>query len=282
MYSGSDDEEMERKLQFVKLMISLSESSTMLINATQRIQFCIVNMSPEQYVNATTTLMAWNKLDLVGAEIVHILDRLKEENISLKFDTTVFSDYIKQISELHFKIEKMFVEKTPEELTHEKQVEQPVEDKQKYQLTAAQLERQKLLQQAHKLDLRHQSLRMSYGIIALKALLVDILGMQNQNSSFAKKIHLIYGRLMDIVFKLDHIEAEETGREFLNVQEMLVDKRLNDKFDVLKMVWSELADPSEVQQKDWGSILDAVQKDLTQLFNDYKFKRLIKEIEENY
>ncbi len=35
MYSGSDDEEMERKLQFVKLMISLSEAATMLINATQ-------------------------------------------------------------------------------------------------------------------------------------------------------------------------------------------------------------------------------------------------------
>jgi len=29
-------------------------------------------------------------------------------------------------------------------------------------------------------------------------------------------------------------------------------------------------------------VLDAVQRDITQLFNDYKFKRLIKTIEESY
>lgn len=29
-------------------------------------------------------------------------------------------------------------------------------------------------------------------------------------------------------------------------------------------------------------MLDAVQRDITQLFNDYKFKRLIKTIEESY
>jgi hypothetical protein len=29
-------------------------------------------------------------------------------------------------------------------------------------------------------------------------------------------------------------------------------------------------------------VLDAVQKDINQLFNDYKFKRLIKQVEESY
>ena len=73
-------------------------------------------MSQEQYIKATTTLMAWQKFEAVGAEICHIIDRLKDENISLKFDTSILEGNIKQISELHFKIEKIFIEKTPEEL----------------------------------------------------------------------------------------------------------------------------------------------------------------------
>ena len=37
-----------------------------------------------------------------------------------------------------------------------------------------------------------------------------------------------------------------------------------------------------ILQKDWSSVLDAIQRDITQLFNDYKFKRLIKHIEGGY
>jgi hypothetical protein len=49
----------------------------------------------------------------------HIIDRLKDENISIKFDTSVLEGFIRQISELHIKIEKMFVDKTPEEVAQE-------------------------------------------------------------------------------------------------------------------------------------------------------------------
>ena len=31
------------------------------------------------------------------------------------------------------------------------------------------------------------------------------------------KATLIYGRLLDIVFKLDHIDADDTGKEYLNM-----------------------------------------------------------------
>jgi hypothetical protein len=45
------------------------------------------------------------------------------------------------------------------------------------------------------------------------------------------------------------------------------------------MIWSDVADPVKIQGKDWNSLLDAIQRDITQVLNDYKFKRLIKHIE---
>ena len=41
------------------MMISMAEQAVMYMNAAQRILFCISNMSVEQYIKATTTLMAW-------------------------------------------------------------------------------------------------------------------------------------------------------------------------------------------------------------------------------
>jgi hypothetical protein len=61
----------------------------------------------------------------------HIIDKLKDENISLKFDTSVLEGFIRQVSELHIKIEKLFVEKTPEELAQEGPAKKD-DDKSKY------------------------------------------------------------------------------------------------------------------------------------------------------
>jgi hypothetical protein len=104
----------------------------------------------------------------------HIIDRLKDENISIKFDTSVLEGFIRQISELHIKIEKQFIEKTPEELALEDPNKKD-DDKSKYQMSPAQLERQKIIQQAVKLDVRHQALRMCMATVALKVLIGDIL-----------------------------------------------------------------------------------------------------------
>lgn len=136
MYTADDDEEMERKIQFVKMMITLAELAVMFINSAQRIMLCVNNMTVEQYIKATNTLMAWTKLEDVSTEMGHIIDRLKDENISLKFDTSVLEGFIKHVSELHIKIEKMYVEKSPEELAQEKPNEKD-DEKSKYQMTPA-------------------------------------------------------------------------------------------------------------------------------------------------
>lgn len=102
------------------------------------------------------------------------------------------------------------------------------------------------------------------------------------NQTFIKKTTLVYGRLLDIIFKLDHIDAQDTGKEFLNIVDLNTDKRLLEKFEVMQVIWSDVADPEQVQNKDWDSVFDAVQRDITQIQNDYKFKRLIKHIESSY
>jgi hypothetical protein len=63
----------------------------------------------------------------------------------------------------------------------------------------------------------------------------------------------------------------------------MTDKRLSEKFEVLAMLWSEdESAPGAIQNKDWNSVMDAVQKDITGLSNDYKYKRLIKMLDELY
>ena len=103
-------------------------------------------MSVEQYIKATTTLMAWKKFEAVSTEMGFIIDKLKDENLSLIFDTSELQGHIKQVLELHFKIEKLFVDKTPEEIALEKPAEKDKEDeKAKYTMSPAQLERQKMV-----------------------------------------------------------------------------------------------------------------------------------------
>lgn len=87
-------------------------------------------------------------------------------------------------------------------------------------------------------------MRMCIATIALKVLIGDILGVTGQNNSeFGKKAILVYGRLLDIVFKIDHIDAEDTGNEFINMKDLVLDKRLNEKYEVIQIIWSDHSDP---------------------------------------
>jgi len=56
----------------------------------------------------------------------------------------------------------------------------------------------------------------------------------------------VYGRLLDIIFKVDHINANDNGKEYLNMAELLIDKRLMEKYDVIKIVWSDIGDPEHI------------------------------------
>jgi len=240
-------------------------------------------MSVEQYIKATTSLMAWKKFEETNSEMLQIIDRLKNENLSLIFDTSMFEGHIKHVLELQVKIEKMFIDKTPEEIAAEKASGAQEDEKTKYQLSQAQLERQKMVQHCFKLDLRFQAMRIGVAIIAMQVFLGGIIqGGPAINNNFIKKATLCYGRVLDIIFKLDHVDVQDNGKEYLNGAELMTDKRFLEKYEVIRVIWSDVADADQIQNRDWNSMMDAVQRDISQLFNDYKFKRLVKHIESTF
>jgi len=65
------------------------------INHGQRIMHCLTNMSVEQYVKATTTFMAWKKVDAVQEEMGTVLNKLKDDSISPSFDSSLLEGHIK-------------------------------------------------------------------------------------------------------------------------------------------------------------------------------------------
>jgi len=100
---------------------------------------------------------------------------------------------------------------------------------------------------------------MCVAVIALQVFFGGVI-MGSGNSTFIKKATLVYGRLLDIVFKLDHIDSEDTGKEYLNLADLVTDKRLMEKYEKIRAIWSENFDPTST---DWNSLLDAVQRDIT-------------------
>ena len=101
-----------------------------------------------------------------------------------------------------------------------------------------------MVQQCVKLDLRHQCMKMCIAIVALKVIIGGVIeGGSAINQNFVKKATLIYGRVLEIIFKIDHIDSEDNGKQYLNLADLVTDKRLSEKFDVIKIIWSEVADP---------------------------------------
>lgn len=93
-----------------------------------------------------------------------------------------------------------------------------------------------------------------------------------------QKCLLIYGRLFDLIMKIDFIEGNNSGEEYLNIEELNIDSRMSQKFNALSAVWT--GNSSEVQGKDWTSVLESVERDITSLTNDFKFKKLNQKLEE--
>jgi len=120
MYGGEGEEDADMKVEFVKVMVGLSEQCVNFINAAQKIVICLSNMTVEQYVKATTFLKQWKQVNEVNEEINNIFEKLKNENISLKFDLSILQNYISHVSELQHQVEKMFVDKSPEEVEIDK------------------------------------------------------------------------------------------------------------------------------------------------------------------
>jgi len=88
---------------------------------------------------------------------------------------------------------------------------------------------------------------------------------------------LIYWRCYEVIIKLDRIEGRNTGSDFLNEAELNIQGRLANKLESLEHLWKHAAVSEDV---DYGSLLEAIERDLTQLTNDYMFKKLVEKVGE--
>ena len=96
------------------------------------------------------------------------------------------------------------------------------------------------------------------------------------------KAKLIYWRLLDTILKLEYIPNHEEGDEYLDVKNLNSELRFAQKFDNFKTLW-EGDDVAAARTKStWLQVLEAVERDITSLNNDYKYKRLVKLVDQRY
>lgn len=61
------------------------------------------------------------------------------------------------------------------------------------------------------------------------------------------------------------------------------DLRLEQKYQTIKVLWDGNSNQKqEASQKSWSSVLEAIERDVTSLGNDFKFKQLSEKVEEKY
>lgn len=83
--------------------------------------------------------------------------------------------------------------------------------------------------------------------------------------------------------KIDHIPNEDSGDDYIDTKQLNTDLRLNQKLDSISILWLGTdSQKEEERQKSWLSTLEAIERDITMLNNDFKFKRLIRLVDQKY
>jgi len=87
---------------------------------------------------------------------------------------------------------------------------------------------------------------------------------------------------MQSILKIDLIDNRQPGDEFFQ-ESLNSDLSLQRKYETFKMLWDGTpAQKSDAKKKNWLSVIEAVERDITQLTNDYKFKKLTTMVDERY
>lgn len=86
---------------------------------------------------------------------------------------------------------------------------------------------------------------------------------------------MIFKRLLDIVLKIDNIKTTETGEAYLDLDSLHTDANLADKYKSICLLWDGTGEEKkQAQEKSWTTVLEAVERDIISLNNDFKFRQL--------
>jgi len=214
-------------------------------------------MPIDKYQESTAKIINWNKLTLLNSFFEKLLDLIKDESLVPKFDISTLTSTVKSLGDLLNTVQFKYVERDRDENDDE-----------------GKMKREKELKECNKLRLRNECLKISLAVSVLAKCQV-LLNSYERSEEFIGKCKLIYYRLLDIIYKIDCISGQSTGNEFLNLAELGTDNRLESKYKVIsESLWlAAKVDPND--KREWLSVLEAIERDVTSLGNDTKFKKLI-------
>ena len=87
---------------------------------------------------------------------------------------------------------------------------------------------------------------------------------------------------MNVLFQLDWLDPNSAGTDYLNLSDLGTDTRLENKYTVIANAMWLSPETANQDRRDWMSVLEAVERDLASLTNDYKYRKLIALIDQHY
>lgn len=82
------------------------------------------------------------------------------------------------------------------------------------------------------------------------------------------------------MFKIDSFAGHQNGKEFLNLAELGTDVRMSNKYGLISQTFFNIQQQQqEAEKRDWLSVLEAIERDIASLNNDFKFKKLVDKVD---
>ena len=222
-------------------------------------------------------VLTWERVPVLTAQVDSITDLLNNQSLSYSFDTSGLEAELKSLETLRTKVEKVFGALSPEEMVR---VESEGVSAEKVQQGSIEFQRRRnLCDYVSKLRLRSAALQMALGV----CFVAHFTKQQEDARTVIPKCKLIYMRLLDTIMKMDHIPNGESGDEYIDTKTLNTELRLQQKLETIQTLWTGAAEEiREAREKSWTSVLEAIERDITTLNNDFKYKRLIKMVDAKY
>ncbi len=195
-----------------------------------------------------------------------VLTLIKEEARMITFDLGVFETTVKAIQELEAQVSLKYSDKreNEENMDMSRKREQEVK-----------------LYENNKLRLRNQIIKMCIAVTVVACPLLSSKLVQHTDETF-QKCKVVYWKLINVLFQLDMIDTNSTGSDYLNLLDLGTDTRLDNKYQVIASAMWISSEHAQQDKRDWMSVLEAVERDLASLTNDYKYRKLVQSIEATY
>lgn len=249
-----------------KFFLKLATLSITYIDHASKLTLWLSKMPVAHYSECMQKFHSWNKLAFVSSFLEKVLTLVKEEARMINFDLNSFEAAVKAVAELEVQVALKYSDK--------RENEENMELSRKREQEVKQFEN-------NKLRLRNQVIKMCLAVTVIGCPQLSGSLIQHTEDSL-HKCKSVYLKLISILFQLDMIDTNSPGTDYLNLSDLGTDTRLENKYQVIANAMWLSPETAQQDKRDWVSVLEAVERDLASLTNDYKYRKLIQLIEGVY